>query len=129
MKLDGKKVLMVIPYTQFRDEELFEPKKILEDEGATVVIASTAARACRGMRGGSVEASIAIADAKAEDYAALVIRISSGTIKSFRNSQRPCRRPARSSPPSACRRSYSPKPSCSPAWTPLSTSFRKPSRS
>ena len=73
MKLDGKKVLMVIPYTQFRDEELFEPKKILEDEGATVVIASTAARACRGMRGGSVEASIAIADAKADDYAALVI--------------------------------------------------------
>src|SRR2546425_7991607 len=73
MKLDGKKVLMVIPYTQFRDEEFFEPKKILEDEGANVVIASTVARVCRGMRGGSVQADIAIADAKVDDYAALVI--------------------------------------------------------
>jgi protease I len=73
MKLDGKKVLMVIPYTQFRDEEFFDPKKILEDEGATVVIASTTARDCRGMRGGSVKADIAIADAKADDYAAVVI--------------------------------------------------------
>ena len=73
MKLDGKKVLMVIPYTQFRDEEFFEPKKILEEEGANVVIASTVARVCRGMRGGSVQADIAIADAKVDDYAALVI--------------------------------------------------------
>jgi len=73
MKLDGKKVLMVIPYTQFRDEEFFEPKKILEDEGAKVVIASTVARVCRGMRGGCVQADIAIADAKVDDYAALVI--------------------------------------------------------
>ena len=73
MKLDGKKVLMVIPYTQFRDEEFFEPKKILEDEGGNVVIASTVARVCRGMRGGSVQADIAIADAKVDDYAALVI--------------------------------------------------------
>ena len=73
MKLDGKKVLMVIPYTQFRDEEFFEPKKILEDEGGNVVIASTLARVCRGMRGGSVQADIAIADAKVDDYAALVI--------------------------------------------------------
>jgi len=38
-----------------------------------VVIASTVARVCRGMRGGSVQADIAIADAKVDDYAALVI--------------------------------------------------------
>src|SRR5881396_2139326 len=73
MKLDGQKVLMVIPYTQFRDEEFFEPKKILEDEGAKVVVASTAARACRGMKGGTVQAEIAIADAKADDYAGVVL--------------------------------------------------------
>jgi protease I len=73
MKLDGKKVLMVIPHTQFRDEELFEPKKILEQEGATVVVASTAVRICRGMKGGTAQADIAIADVKADDYAALVL--------------------------------------------------------
>lgn len=73
MKLDGKKVLMVIPHTQFRDEEFFEPKKLLEEEGATVVVASTSARVCRGMKGGTVQADIAIADAKADEFAALVI--------------------------------------------------------
>jgi putative intracellular protease/amidase len=35
-KLAGKKVLMAIPHTQFRDEEFFEPKAILESEGAAV---------------------------------------------------------------------------------------------
>jgi protease I len=73
MKLDGKRILMIIPHTQFRDEEFFEPKKILEDEGAKVVVASTAARTCRGMKGGTAQAEIAIADAKADDYAGIVL--------------------------------------------------------
>jgi protease I len=73
MKLDGKKVLMVVPHTQFRDEEFFEPKKILEDEGAKVVVASTTVRMCRGMKGGVAQAEVAIADAKADDYAGIII--------------------------------------------------------
>jgi len=73
MKLDGKKVLMVIPHTQFRDEEFFEPKKILEDEGAKVVVASTSVRICRGMKGGTVQSDLAIADAKADEYAGLIL--------------------------------------------------------
>ena len=73
MKLDGKTVLMVIPHTQFRDEELFEPKKVLEGEGAKVVVASTTVRACRGMKGSVAQAEIAIADAKADNYAAIVL--------------------------------------------------------
>jgi protease I len=73
MKLDGKTVLIVIPHTQFRDEEFFEPKKILEDEGAKVVVASTTSRMCRGIKGGVVQADIAIADAKANDYAGVVL--------------------------------------------------------
>jgi protease I len=73
MKLDGKKVLMVIPHTQFRDEEFFEPKKILEDEGVKVVVASTSVRTCRGMKGGTVQSDLAIADAKADEYAGLIL--------------------------------------------------------
>jgi protease I len=73
MKLDGKKVLMVIPHTQFRDEEFFEPKKILEEEGATVLVASTTIRTCRGMKGGIADAQVTIADAKADDYAGIVL--------------------------------------------------------
>jgi protease I len=72
-KLTGKKVLMIIPHTQFRDEEFFEPRSILEREGATVAVGSTTKRTCFGMKGGVVEADLAIADAKADDYDALVL--------------------------------------------------------
>jgi len=72
-KLSGKKVLMTIPHTQFRDEEFFEPKKILESEGATVTVASSAVRMCYGTQGGSVQSTVTIADSKADDFDALVI--------------------------------------------------------
>ena len=67
------KVLMVIPPTQFRDEELFEPKAILEGDGVTVLVASTSARTCHGIKGGVVNADLAIADAKAEEFDGLVL--------------------------------------------------------
>jgi protease I len=73
MKLAGKKVLMVIPHTQFRDEEFFEPKRILETEAATVTVASGSVRTCHGAKGGTIQSQIAIADAKADEYDALVL--------------------------------------------------------
>src|SRR5215468_3836586 len=88
MKLDGKKVLMVIPQTQFRDEEFFEPKKILETEGATVVVASSTVRMCRGMKGGTAQADIAIADAKADDYAGVVLCGGSSVPEFFWNDKK-----------------------------------------
>jgi protease I len=88
MKLDGKKVLIVIPHTQFRDEEFFEPKKILEDEGAKIAVASTTVRMCRGMKGGTAQADIAIADAKAEDYAGLVLCGGSSVPQLFWNDKK-----------------------------------------
>ena len=72
-RLNGKTVLMVIPHTQFRDEEFFEPKKLLESDGARVVIASTTVRTCYSVKGESVASQITIADAKADDYHALVL--------------------------------------------------------
>ncbi len=88
MKLEGKKVLTIIPHTQFRDEEFFEPKKILEDEGAKVVVASTAVRACRGIRGGVVQSEIAIGDAKADDYSAVVLCGGSSVPEVFWNDKK-----------------------------------------
>ena len=72
-KLTGKRVLMVIPHTQFRDEEFFEPKKIFESEGAAVTVASTTVRTCHGTQGGTIPSQVAIADAKAEDFDAIVL--------------------------------------------------------
>lgn len=71
--LAGKKVLMVVPHTQFRDEEFLEPRKILEASGAAITVASGSVRTCRGLKGALVEATCAIADAKAEDFDGLVI--------------------------------------------------------
>jgi len=88
MKLDGKKVLMVIPQTQFRDEEFFEPKKILEDEGAKVVVASTTVRTCRGMKGGTIQSQVAIADAKADEYVGLVLCGGSSVPEFFWNDKK-----------------------------------------
>jgi protease I len=88
MKLEGRKVLMVIPHTQFRDEEFFEPKNVLEAEGATVVVASTTARTCRGMKGGAVQADLAIADARAEQYDGLVICGGSSVPEFFWNDKK-----------------------------------------
>ena len=88
MKLDGKKVLIVVPHTQFRDEEFFEPAKILAGEGANVVVASTTARTCYGIKGGTVQAELAIADARAEDYAALVICGGSSVPEFFWNDKK-----------------------------------------
>jgi protease I len=72
-KLNGKKVLMVIPHTQFRDEEFFEPKGILEADGVAVRVASTSARTCHGMKGGVVNADLSIAEAKADEFDGLVL--------------------------------------------------------
>src|SRR6516165_3830692 len=88
MKLEGKKVLIVIPHTQFRDEEFFEPKKILEEEGAKTVVASTKTGTCRGMKGGAAQADIAIADAKADDYSAVVLCGGSSVPEFFWNDKK-----------------------------------------
>jgi protease I len=88
MKLDGKKVLIVIPPTQFRDEEFLEPKRILEEEGAQVVVASTTARMCRGMKGSAAQADIAIAEAKADDYAGIVLSGGTSVPEFFWNDKR-----------------------------------------
>src|ERR1051325_527018 len=87
-KLSGKKVLMVIPHAQFRDEEFFEPKAILEAEGATVRVASTSARTCHGMKGGVATADLAIADAKADEYDGLVLCGGSSVPEFFWNDKK-----------------------------------------
>jgi protease I len=72
-RLAGRKVLMVIPPTQFRDEEFFEPRKIIETAGGTVVVASSSVRPCYGTKGAMVQSQVAITDAKAEEFDAIVI--------------------------------------------------------
>ncbi len=72
-KLKGKKILMVIAPDQFRDEELFDPKAVFEQEGATVLIAARSLTQAQGMLGKTVRPDLLISEARAEDYDAIVV--------------------------------------------------------
>ena len=73
LAVKGKRILMVIAPEDFRDEELFTPMGIFEAEGAEVTIASTRLGLARGMLGESASPDLLIAEARAEDYAAIVV--------------------------------------------------------
>ncbi len=69
----SKKILMVIAPENFRDEELFEPEKIFEDNGVIVTIASTSTGTAKGMLGATVKPDMALADVNMSEYDAIVI--------------------------------------------------------
>jgi len=81
-KLAGKKVLMVIAKSKFRDEEYLEPRKILEGEGAAIVVASSSLETAEGMLGLKVKPDILIGNAKEEDYDGIVF-VGGGGAKEY----------------------------------------------
>lgn len=66
-------ILFIIAQKDFRDEELEEPKKVLEEAGHRVVIASITTEPAIGMFGMEVKPDLAVKDAKVDDYAGIVI--------------------------------------------------------
>lgn len=73
LSLCTKKVLFVVAPDQFRDEELAEPKKILEAAGAEITVASTKAGTASGMLGAKVVPDLLVQDAHSADYDAIVV--------------------------------------------------------
>ncbi|MGB9920183.1 MAG: DJ-1/PfpI family protein [Moorellales bacterium] len=67
-----KKVVMVVAHRDFRDEEFFEPKKILEERGAKVLVASSSLEEARGMLGGTLKPDLPLKDVRAADYDAVI---------------------------------------------------------
>jgi protease I len=72
-KLANLNVLMIIAPKDFRDEELLEPKKLLEDSGANVTIASTELTEAQGMLGAKVKPDILIDNVNASSFAAAIV--------------------------------------------------------
>jgi len=70
--LSGKKILMVIAPGKFKDDEYSKPRKIFEDEGATVTVASTSTSEAKGVGGTKVTPDKALKDVVAKDYDAVV---------------------------------------------------------
>ncbi len=72
-------VLFVIAPENFRDEELFYTKEEVNNAGVKTVIASTRKGTCKGMLGGTAEATIELKDVNVDDYDAIVFVGGSGT--------------------------------------------------
>jgi protease I len=67
-----KKVVMVIAHENFRDEELLEPKAVLEQNSIEVKVASSELSTARGKLGAKVEPDILFKDINLADFDAIV---------------------------------------------------------
>ncbi|MEW5955402.1 MAG: DJ-1/PfpI family protein [Candidatus Micrarchaeota archaeon] len=66
-----KKVLFVIAPTGFRDEELFEPKAVVEEKGFATAVASLSKGTASGKLGGKTDVQLTVKEAKASDFDAV----------------------------------------------------------
>ena len=70
--ISGKRIVMIVARRDFRDEELFEPRTILEEAGGEVIVASSSLEPAKGMLGGSVKPDVLVEDIDTADYDAVV---------------------------------------------------------
>ena len=84
-EIDDAKILMIIAPDKFRDEELFIPKKIFEEQDAEVTIASSVKKEkkVRGMLGGKTEVDIHYSKVKVKEYDAVIFVGGAGATKYF----------------------------------------------
>lgn len=70
--LAGKKILMIIASSDFRDEEYQKPREIFEKAGANVTVASSSLKNSKGMLGYEVKPDILIEEINVNEFNAIV---------------------------------------------------------
>lgn len=80
-----KRVLFVVAQKDFRDEEYFETKEVLEHAGIETVTASTAIGSLTGVKGGSAEAVMSLNAVDAASFDAVVFVGGAGAEIFFNN--------------------------------------------
>jgi protease I len=80
-----KKAVLIVSRENFRDEELFETRRVLTEAGVKTVVASTKIGAIRGMLGRLAEATILVKEVVVDDYDAVVFIGGSGATEYFNN--------------------------------------------
>jgi protease I len=73
-----KSAVMIVAQENFRDEELLQPKEILERNGIQVVIASTTLKEIKGMLGAKVKPDILLSELDYRKFDALIFVGGSG---------------------------------------------------
>ena len=76
-----KKIAMVIAFRDFRDEEYFIPKQILESSGAEITTVSASIGQAVGKLGGDTEVNVLLNDVKAADFDAVLFIGGPGAAK------------------------------------------------
>ena len=77
----GKKAALIIGSQNFRDEELFETKRVLDAALVQTVIASTKTGVIQGVLGNVAEASIPVNRLKVDDYDAIIFIGGPGAVE------------------------------------------------
>lgn len=72
MDLSGKIVLFIIAPKNFRDEELIEPRRILENNKAKTLVASNTISTCNGMLGSRITPNLTLDKVNVNDYDLIV---------------------------------------------------------
>jgi protease I len=70
--LKGKKIAMIVADRWFRDEELLEPKEIFEENGAKVLVVSSARRKAKGSLRAQGKPDLVIGELKVDDFDAII---------------------------------------------------------
>jgi protease I len=84
-RVDNKQVLMIIAPENFRDEEYFDTKQVLESYGAKVTTASSKSGSVRSMFGKTVNVENSLSDIDVKKYDAVVFIGGSGAEVYFDN--------------------------------------------
>lgn len=80
-ELSGRRVAMIIAFREFRDEEYFIPKQILEMAGVNITTVSTSLGEAIGKMGGEAKIDLTLDELKAGDYNAVLFIGGPGAAK------------------------------------------------
>lgn len=85
--MTDKKIAVIIAFRDFRDEEYFIPKGILDGAGAKITTVSTKPGTAIGANGGDVEVNLLLENLNPVDFDAVVFIGGSGCLKDLDNEE------------------------------------------
>lgn len=83
----SKRILMIIAFDKFRDEEYARPREILEENGYKITVASWKKGIATGMLGKKVKVDIDLKNVNVDDYEGVIFVGGTGATKYFNNEQ------------------------------------------
>ncbi len=78
-----KKIVMVIASANFRDEEYFHPRQVLEEKGFEVVVSSSSQQIAVGKLGARVKPDLTVEQVETADYDGLIFVGGGGSREYF----------------------------------------------